>query len=44
MNSEHAQSALCLLANTHWLELIGYAHYVYFLIHLWRAYCKARGC
>ena len=27
LNSEHAQSALCLPADAHWLELIGYAHY-----------------
>ena len=27
LNSEHAQSALCLPVDAHWLDLVGYACY-----------------
>ena len=27
LNSEHAQSALCLFVDAYWLELVGYAYY-----------------
>ena len=27
LNLEHAQSALCLFVDAHWLELVGYTYY-----------------
>ena len=43
LNSEHAQSDLFLSVDSHWLELVGYAHYCVCVHTLGRAYFKATG-